>query len=189
MCPIMVGMTWSSAVLPLAGVALGSLGALLGQYLASRADTRRYEMERSTNQRTERKEAIVGFLSATERMEHYSGQVTAHGGQAEDSVTDLMHNVWLTKKIIELVCTGRLAQAAHDFSQELQRIANEQLAGGKVNVSGRAALRRSFMEAARREMGYTGEPLRRYPTPSDQSPSHPDPPLEHQVGSSPSGKS
>ena len=32
-----------------------------------------------------------------------------------------MHAVWLAKKIIELVCSGTLAQAAQDYTLELNR--------------------------------------------------------------------
>jgi len=32
-----------------------------------------------------------------------------------------MHAVWLAKKIIELACSGTLAQAAQDYTLELNR--------------------------------------------------------------------
>ena len=36
-----------------------------------------------------------------------------------------MHAVWLAKKIIELVCSGTLAQAAQDYTLELNRASHE----------------------------------------------------------------
>jgi hypothetical protein len=38
---------------------------------------------------------------------------------------ELMHAVWLAKKIIELVCSGTLAQAAQDYTLELNRASRE----------------------------------------------------------------
>jgi hypothetical protein len=79
---------------------------------------------------------------------------------------ELMHAVWLTKKIIELVCSGTLAQAAQDYALALNQASQEL---GPRGTSGRSPamssierrFRREFMEAARREMGYAGEPLLR----------------------------
>jgi hypothetical protein len=38
---------------------------------------------------------------------------------------ELLHAVWLAKKIIELVCSGTLAQAAQDHTLELNRASRE----------------------------------------------------------------
>jgi hypothetical protein len=151
----------SSVVLPLVGVVVGAGSTLLGQYLASRVDVRRDARERAARERTERKEAIIGFLDATEQTDHYQDRVAERGGQAEETLADLIHKVWLTKKIVELVCSGELAQVAHDYARELQLMARERRDGESSRKDKRKLLRYSFMEAARREMGYKGEPLRR----------------------------
>jgi hypothetical protein len=79
---------------------------------------------------------------------------------------ELMHAVWLAKKIIELVCSGTLAQAAQDYTLELNRASRELGPKGtgrrSPSFSDRERqLRAEFLEAARREMGYAGEPLLR----------------------------
>ena len=125
---IIVGMSWASVsptALPLAGVAIGACGTLLGQHMAIRVDARREAARRALDQRAERKEAIIGFLSATERVEQHRGQLAAEPGHDAGGLLDLMHAVWLAKKIIELVCSGALAQAAQDYTMELNRSSKE----------------------------------------------------------------
>jgi hypothetical protein len=88
---------------------------------------------------------------------------------------ELLHAVWLAKKIIELVCSGTLAQAAQDYTLELNRASRELGPKGtgrrSPSFSDRERqLRAEFLEAARREMGYAGEPLlRRTHTKAGQS--------------------
>jgi hypothetical protein len=77
-----------------------------------------------------------------------------------------MHAVWLAKKIIELVCSGTVAQAAQDYTLELNWASQELRPGGTGRPSPALStrerqLRAEFMEAARRELGYAGEPLLR----------------------------
>jgi hypothetical protein len=147
---IIIGMSWASVsptVLPLAGVVIGACGTLLGQHLAMRVDARREAAKQASDQRTEQKEAIIGRHDTAVLIE-------------------LMHAVWLAKKIIELVCSGTLAQAAQDYTLELNRASQElRLPGTSRCPSGLSArerqLRAEFMEAARRELGYAGEPLLR----------------------------
>ena len=156
----------SPMVLPLAGVVIGACGTLLGQHLALRVDARREAAQRASEQRAERKDAIIGFLSATERVEQYRGQLALVPGHGQELI-ELMHAVWLAKKIIELVSSGTLAQAAHDYTRELNRASQElrQAADATSRSPGLSArerqLRAEFMEAARRELGYAGEPLLR----------------------------
>jgi hypothetical protein len=162
-------MSWaavSPTTLPLAGVVIGACGTLLGQHQALRVDARREAAKRASDQRTERKDAIIGFLGATERVEQHSGQLALEPGHDGSVLIELMHSVWLTKKIIELVCSGTLAQAAHDYTLELNRASQELRPGGAGRPSPALStrerqLRAEFMEAARRELGYAGEPLLR----------------------------
>jgi hypothetical protein len=73
----------------------------------------------------ERIDAIIGFLSATERVEQHRGQLSVEPGHDAGDVIELMHAIWLAKKIIELVCSGTLAQAAQDYTHELNRASQE----------------------------------------------------------------
>jgi hypothetical protein len=159
-------MSWTSTILPLAGVIIGASSTLLGQHLALRKDARREAAQRAADQRAERKDAIIGFLSATERVEQHRGQHPAELDHGEPSLIELMHAVWLAKKIIELVCSGALAQAAQDYTLELNRASKELGPKGTGRQSPALSalerqLRAEFVEAARREMGYAGEPLLR----------------------------
>jgi hypothetical protein len=43
------------------------------------------------------------------------GQPTAGRGGDSGELAELLHAVWLAKKIIELVCSAELAQAAQDY--------------------------------------------------------------------------
>jgi hypothetical protein len=153
----------SSTVLPLAGVILGSASTLTGQYLALRGGARREAAQRAAAERAERKEAIIGFLTATERVEQQRGQLAGKGTRVSEQVIEQMHAVWLAKKVIELVCSAEVAQAAHDYTRELNSGSKElRRNGGTGGLSAREReLRAAFLEAARRELGYTGEPLHR----------------------------
>jgi hypothetical protein len=79
---------------------------------------------------------------------------------------ELMHAVWLAKKIIELVCSGTLAQTAQDYTLALNQASKELGPRGTGHRSPALSsrerqARREFVEAARREIGYAGEPLLR----------------------------
>jgi hypothetical protein len=153
-------------MLPLLGVVIGACGTLLGQHMALRVDARREAARRAADQRAERKDAIISFLSAAERVEQHRGPRALRSGHDDDPLIELLHGAWLAKKVIELVCSGVLAQAAQDYTEELARASREPGKSGSghqaVAVSARERLlRREFMEAARREMGYAGEPLMR----------------------------
>jgi hypothetical protein len=87
---------------------------------------------------------------------------------------ELMHTVWLAKKIIELVCSGTLAQTAQDYTLELNRASRELSPKGtgrrSPSFSDRERqLRAEFLEAPRREMGYAGDRSCDAHTKADQS--------------------
>jgi hypothetical protein len=171
-------MSWASVsptVLPLAGVVIGAGGTLVGQYLVMRTDGRRETARRASDQRAERKEAIIHFLSTSERVEQHRGQRTVEPGHDAGALLELMHEVWLAKKIIELVCSGTLAQAAQDYTLELNRASQElrvpEGSGRSPGLSARERqLRAEFIEAARQELGYAGEPLLRRTRADDDLP-------------------
>ena len=149
-------MSWASVsptVLPLAGVIVGAGSTLLGQHLAVRRDARRGAAQRAADQRAERKDAIIGFLSATERVEQHRGQHASELSLDEAAMIELMHAVWLAKKIIELVCSGTLAQAAQDYTLVLNQASQELGPGGAgrrspAMSSRERQFRREFVEAA-----------------------------------------
>jgi hypothetical protein len=68
---------------------------------------------------------LSASLSATERVEQHRGQLTLAAGPGAGDLVELMHAVWLAKKIIELVCSATVAQAAQDHTHELNRTGKE----------------------------------------------------------------
>lgn len=92
----------SATILPLAGVALGAGGTLLGQRMAVRADFRQAAAERLVAQRTERKEAIIGYLAAAERIEQLRGIAA-----------------WTAPAFVEAVTSGKVG--AHGIEEGIPR--------------------------------------------------------------------
>ncbi len=140
-----------------------------------RVDARREADRRASDQRAERKDAIIGFLSAMERVEQHRGQLAVEPGHDAGDLIELMHAVWLAKKIIELVCSGALAQAGQDHTRELNGASQELRRHGTSQRSPALSarerqLRAEFMETARRELGYAGEPLLRRTRAEDDLP-------------------
>jgi len=153
----------SATILPLVGVALGTVGTLTGQYLATRAEFRRHTDQRAAADRAERKEAIVAFLDAAQRVEQVV-EDRIRGRSPGDSVDDLLHPLWLAKKLLELVCGFDLASVAHRYTSTLHTLAHAAAPDGPA--AGWKEYRAEFMEAARRELGIRGPRLYRAPDPA-----------------------
>lgn len=153
-------MNWiivGSTVFPLAGVALGAAGTLMGQHLATRADMRRDASLNAKELRAERKEAIISFIDADAQIERYREDVAADRKQSDGELTMLLHSLWRAKKILELVCSGTVSQAGQNYAHALDVLVRK--APGARPSTHERELRVTFLEAARREMGYSGDPL------------------------------
>jgi hypothetical protein len=151
----------SATILPLVGVALGTVGTLTGQYLATRGESRRHVEQRAAQTRAERKEAILSFLDVVQRVEQVV-DARRHGrvGTPDDAATDdLLHSLWLAKKSLELVCSFELASIAHKYTTTIHTLA------WSTTLPERSAQQREyraeFMEGARRELGIQGPRLYR----------------------------
>jgi len=162
----MDGAALSATILPLVGVALGTAGTLTGQYLATRGEARRHTDQRAAETRAERKEAIVGFLDAVQRVEQVVDD-RMHGRSPTAAVDDLLHSLWLSKKLLELVCSFDLASAAHRYTSTLHDLAQSPSIAGPS--AAQKECRAEFMEAARRELGIDGRRL--YPPTGTGTPS------------------
>jgi NADPH:quinone reductase-like Zn-dependent oxidoreductase len=102
-------------------------------------------------------------LGASEVFDYH-----AAGHDAGDLI-ELIHAVWLSKKIIELVCSGTLAQAAQDYTLELNRASKDLHPDGASCPSPALSvreqqLRAEFMEAARRNLVMQASPYCDGPT-------------------------
>ncbi|WP_433238556.1 hypothetical protein [Actinomadura nitritigenes] len=145
----------------MAGVALGSAGTLVGQFLSTRVDARRARFERDSAERAERKGALMEFLSAAQQVELCLDRLSLGEEVEESEKWQHLHALWLAKKVPELVCTPSVAQAAHDYTMGLHSLLRGQAA--EVGAPAKRELRFAFMEAARAELGVASEPLRRDP--------------------------
>lgn len=152
--------TLSTTVLPLLGVLLGTGGTLLGQHLATRVDRRRLEHDQLVAVRAERKAAILSFLDAAQRIEMALDERTeSKNSPSEVGVQENIHQLWLAKKSVELVCSPELAQSAHDYTYALHvSLKSPDLV---TDPSAKRQARHLVMESARQDLGITGRPLRR----------------------------
>jgi hypothetical protein len=137
-----VRMDVAAVILPLVGVALGTVGTLTGQFLATRGEARRHAVERAAATRAEVKQAIVEYLDAVQSVEQLIDT-----GDSTRPVDDLLHTMWLKKKVLELVCEPSLGHTAHRYTSTLH-----QLASGKPS-SERKQHRVAFMTGAREALG------------------------------------
>lgn len=160
----------STTVLPLVGVALGTTGALFGQFFVTRVEARREWFKIEEVQRQERKVAIVDFLAAVQQVERLEVESAAAKPVDSDRVYDALRELWLTKKVIELVCSAEAAQTAHDYAWEMNK--NIHIDSLEATPDGERDRRIAFIETARRELGFDGEPLVRpgRPTPTAEPP-------------------
>ncbi|MGW0067581.1 hypothetical protein ACWDUI_08960 [Streptosporangium sandarakinum] len=156
-------MNWealSTTVLPLLGVLLGTGGTLLGQHLATRVDRRRLEHDQLVAMRTERKAAILSFLDAAQRIEMIlDRRAESKDSPSEADAQEGLHQLWLAKKSVELVCSPELAQSVHDYTYALHiGLRKPDLI---TDPSVKRQARYLMMESARRDLGVAGRPLRR----------------------------
>ena len=141
--------SWDSlgpAVLSLAGVALGAVGTLFGQYLASRASSRQLEAQQSTAHRSELKVVILKFLDIAFRVQKATSALPHGGGGGADSaITELVEDMWLAHAEIDLAArTEPLRGAAYRFAARLTEAARGE--GANRAVLHRAQV--EFMNAA-----------------------------------------
>jgi hypothetical protein len=117
--------TLGPAVLSLAGVALGAVGSLGGQYLVSRASRRQLEAQQSAAHRAELKDVILKFLSIASRVEK-AALPRPHGGDsaADQTLAQLVDDLWLAQAEIDLAArTEPLRGATYRYASRLAEVA------------------------------------------------------------------
>jgi hypothetical protein len=72
---------------------------------------------------------------------------------------DLLRDLWLAKKLLELVCSFGLASVAHKYTSTLDVLAWS--TSMEEASASQKSCRAEFMEAARRELGIQGPHLYR----------------------------
>lgn len=143
-----------STVLALLGVLLGTAGTLIGQHLATRVESRRDQQRRTDAERAERKEAILGFLAAAQQVELVLDRRSLGLPATDDPEDQQLHDLWLAKKAVELVCSHTAAQAAHDYTRALHDHLRN---AASPERPAKRDCRHAFIESARQELA--GSPL------------------------------
>lgn len=149
----------SGAIFSLVGVLIGSSTALLGQYLVARVQARTEAFEREELRRTERKETIVAFLAAAQRVESLIDALRREEVIDREAATGPMNDVWLAKKVAELVCSLEFAQAAHNYAATLEVYLLDTTTDRWSDR--KRSDRWEALESARRDLGNADGPIER----------------------------
>ncbi|MGA2830902.1 MAG: hypothetical protein ABSF03_32855, partial [Streptosporangiaceae bacterium] len=110
--------TLVTSVFTLAGVVLGSVGTIAGQYLATRESRRAARAAASQALRSERKAAVLAFLEVCQRAEN-AAEDRAFGREQRADPDALKHDLWYQQKCTELVAGGHVRSAAFDYADRL----------------------------------------------------------------------
>jgi hypothetical protein len=94
--------TVTSVVIPLLGVVVGAAGVLLAQYLSTRVTKQQAEAAKLAAIRAERKDSILAFLEATQRVEQAAEERYMTGKLPEDYPARV-HDMWFRNRCIELI--------------------------------------------------------------------------------------
>jgi hypothetical protein len=155
-------MSWSTALpalLSLAGVGLGAVATLVGQYLTTLNASRQARAERAAARRAERKEAIVRFLDVAQDVEKLAEDI--YNGFTDRKAADgrLTHQLWLAQKIVDLMCSEQLRKPTFEFTQLLHVAVWTGPPEGKQPWEYLGDARWAYMQAARHELGVDADTL------------------------------
>lgn len=92
----------TSVVIPLLGVVVGAAGALSAQYLSTRVTKQQAEVARQAAIRAERKNTLLAFLEAAQRVEQ-AAEERYMTGNLPDDFPSRVHDMWFQHRCIELV--------------------------------------------------------------------------------------
>jgi len=147
--------TLAPSVFTLAGVALGVVGTLGAQYLATRESRRAAKAAAKEALRQERKAAVLAFLDVCQRAEN-AAEDRAFGREQRADPDALKHDLWYRQKCIELVAGEDVQSTAFDYADRLT-VALFDAAPTQTEVFGFIAEERlPFLNAARAELGVPG---------------------------------
>jgi hypothetical protein len=147
-------MSWSSvgtAVLPLVGVALGTGGSFIGQYLGTRTTRDKARADRYAALRAERKEAIREFLEAAQQVERLAAARQQTGDQPQDSEA-VSDRLWFLQKCVDLLGTAQLRDAAYRYTERLSRALWDGCPADTSVWEYIGERRHPFLQAAREEL-------------------------------------
>ncbi|MFI6209196.1 hypothetical protein ACIBAI_22800 [Streptomyces sp. NPDC051041] len=130
---------------------LGTVGTLVGQHLATRIEVQCDRQQRTGALRAELKEALAAAQRGELILDHGALGLSA----PEDAQDEKLHDLWLVKKAVELVCSHEMAQAAYDYTKALHAHLRNTVT--PEQVSNKRDYRYACMEAARAALG-SGRP-------------------------------
>ncbi|AEV84719.1 hypothetical protein ACWT_3696 [Actinoplanes sp. SE50] len=140
-----------ATVIPLVGVALGAVSTFFGQYIALRGQRRDRQEELIAAARAETRRAILSFLSAAQDVEREVSRMKRGLARRDEIADELIGDLWLAKKTLELVSSPELSQCAHDYTSVLESLVWDSVSSSAVQEKRERRWR--FMEAARHEVG------------------------------------
>jgi len=140
-----------STLLSLAGVLVGTTATLASQYLSARVSRQEAAAQRASSLRAERKTAIIDFLSATQRVEHFLDRIERRKALDEHEAGELTHQLWLSYKCTEIVCSVATGQSAQNYSQQLHSYVWDGIPKGPGSALKREA-RHAFLDVAAQEL-------------------------------------
>ncbi|MFF1416002.1 hypothetical protein ACFVX6_40615 [Streptomyces sp. NPDC058289] len=120
---------------------------------------RRDLQRRVEAERAERKEVILTFLAAAQKVELVLDRRSLGLPAADEPEDQILHALWLAEKAVELVCLPEVAQAARRYTEALHQIVRDVTVNGQAPTKG--ACRLAFVEAARSGLGSDRPQLRR----------------------------
>ena len=142
----------TSVVVPLVGVFLGAVGALLGTYLSNRVTQRQADDAKAAALRAEYKAAIEAFLEVAQSVEQAAERLYREVGLPGD-VGSRTHQMWYRQKCIELVCSAALNEKTKDYAYRMSDACYQELPAG-INIwEYLRQCRDPFLAAARHELG------------------------------------
>lgn len=142
----------TSVVVPLVGVVLGALGALLGVYLSNRVTKKQAEDSRTAALRTERKKAIVAFLNVAQSVEEAVEQRYLHATLPDDW-TSRIHKMWFRQKCIELVCNPAVNEKTIEYAKQIHGLCYKELQPNVPVWDLVEETRLPFLATARQDLG------------------------------------
>ena len=121
--PSRMGLSLYSSLISLAGVMLGGGLSFVIQRFTQRAAERseavREEVRRAETRRTERMAALDKFLVHAQDAERVAMDRHLDDAQWRSKADATMDRVWVSEKMIRILCSPAMHDAAHAFANEL----------------------------------------------------------------------
>jgi hypothetical protein len=144
----------TSAVLSLAGVALGGVIGLLITYLSNRVTRQQANDAKEAALRAEYKAAIMAFLEVAQSVEQAAeDRSRSQEGSLPTDVGSRTHQMWYRQKCIELVCSAALNEKTKDYASRMNDACYRDLPANIDILTYLKQCRNPFLAAARHELG------------------------------------